>query len=142
MQAAVMRRLAPESRINCFDIVVRLLSWGFPEFTKKLLGPQFQAWTRCEKCLPHVVHLVKQARRYDILARDTQRYCDLLIRCSWLEISVSSDDTSLTGIGISMSENTIMSPEILLTSLSKHFPTKNQRYTLVQSTSLVLLTLT
>jgi hypothetical protein len=83
IQAAVMRRFAEQDKSKYFDVVVRILSWGFPDTWSQDVGHQFQAWTKCEKCLPHVDHLVKQAKRYKIRSQNAQLYGELLLRCSW-----------------------------------------------------------
>ncbi|KAJ9648289.1 hypothetical protein H2199_001142 [Coniosporium tulheliwenetii] len=64
VQAAVIRRLTDQHKSKYFDVVVRIISWGFPDTWSEDIGHQFGAWTKCEKCLPHVDHLVKQAERY------------------------------------------------------------------------------
>ena len=83
VQAAVIRRCTKEDQSKYFDVVVRILSWGFPETWSEDVGHQFQAWAKCEMCLRHVNHLVKQAKRYKILSQNPQDYGELLLRCSW-----------------------------------------------------------
>src|SRR6266446_391840 len=83
IQAAVIRRLNKEDQSNYFDVVVRILSWGFPDTWSEDIGHQFQFWKKCEICLPHVDHLVKQAKRHRIRSRNVQLYGELLLRCSW-----------------------------------------------------------
>ncbi|KAI9658288.1 MAG: hypothetical protein M1821_002421 [Bathelium mastoideum] len=83
IQAAVIRRLTRESQAKYFDIAVSFLSWGFPDTWSADIGHQHQAWIKCEKCLPHVHHLVKQAERFQIGPLNKQGYGELLLRCSW-----------------------------------------------------------
>ncbi len=68
-----------------FDAVVRILSWGFPDTWSRDVGHQFQAWEKCEKCLPHVHHLIVQRKRYQIETTNQQVYGELLLQCSWYE---------------------------------------------------------
>ncbi|KAH8813358.1 hypothetical protein F5884DRAFT_879629 [Xylogone sp. PMI_703] len=83
VQAAIVRGLKEDERSKYFDVIVRILSWGFPDTRSEDVGHQFHAWAKCEKCLPHVNHLVKQAKRYNIATKDPQLYGELLLRCSW-----------------------------------------------------------
>ncbi|KAG9248058.1 hypothetical protein BJ878DRAFT_532187 [Calycina marina] len=83
VQASVLRRLGENDRIKYFDTAVQMLNWGFPDTWSQDIGHQFQAWTKCDKCLPHVNHLTKQASRYKISPRNPQVYGELLLRCSW-----------------------------------------------------------
>lgn len=83
VQSAVIRRLTEGAQSNYFDVVVRILSWGFPDTWSEDIGHQFQSWTKCDKCLPHVDHLVKQAKRYNVSPHEVQLYGELLLRCSW-----------------------------------------------------------
>ncbi len=83
VQAAVMKRMSTEERTKYFDVAVRILRWGFPDTWSKDVGHQFQAWTKCEICLPHVDFLVKQAKQYDVNSTGLQLYGELLLRCSW-----------------------------------------------------------
>lgn len=59
IQAAVIRRLSNADRSKYFDFAVGILTWGFPDTWSEDIGHQFQAWTKCDKCLPHVVYLVR-----------------------------------------------------------------------------------
>jgi len=83
VQASVIRRLTESDRSKYFDATVRMLSWGFPDTWSQDIGHQFQAWTKCDKCLPHVNHLAKQAKKYKISSQNVQLYGELLLRCSW-----------------------------------------------------------
>ena len=83
VQTAVIRELNESACIRYFDASVRILTWGFPETWSKDIGHQFQAWTKCEKCLPHVNFLVKQAQKYKIKTSKPEIYGELLLRCSW-----------------------------------------------------------
>ncbi|KAF2234366.1 TPR-like protein [Viridothelium virens] len=83
IQATVIRRLTKDSQSQYFSAAVSFLSWGFPDTWSVDVGHQFQAWTKCEKCLPHVHHLVKLAGHYQIPVQDAQAYGELLLRCSW-----------------------------------------------------------
>jgi hypothetical protein len=88
VQAAVIRRSSESDRSRHFDAAIRILSHGLPDIWTKDTGNIFAAWTKdawtgYEKCLPHVVHLVKQAKKYGIHTSDAQRYGELLLPCSW-----------------------------------------------------------
>jgi hypothetical protein len=84
IQAAVIRNQTADDRQKFFDAAVNILSWGFPDTWSEDVGHQFQAWAKCEKCLPHVHYLVDQHERYKIKSSGPQRYAELLLRCSWL----------------------------------------------------------
>lgn len=105
-----MRRLSEGAQSNHFDIVVRILSWGFPDTWSEDIGHQFQSWTKCEKCLQHVDYLVKQAKRYKIRPQNVQLYGELLLRCSWYNIlhTKLSLNTPLTRTGIFTNEKCTM----------------------------------
>ena len=83
VQAVVMRRLTKEERSRYFDAAVCMLNWGFPDTWSKDVGHQMQAWTKCEKCLPHVNWLVTIAKKYEINSNKPEQYGELLLRCSW-----------------------------------------------------------
>jgi tetratricopeptide (TPR) repeat protein len=83
VQSVALSRLADSDRTACFDVVVKLLSWGFPDTWSKDVGHQIQAWKKCEKCLPHIDHLAKLVKRHSIRSDNGQRYAELLLRCSW-----------------------------------------------------------
>ena len=78
-----MRNQTDKETRQYFDTAVRILSWGFPDTWSEDVGHQFQSWTKCEKCLPHVHHLVGQRKLRGIVSDDPQRYAELLLRCSW-----------------------------------------------------------
>ncbi|KPM44898.1 hypothetical protein AK830_g1657 [Neonectria ditissima] len=83
VQSAVQKRLSESDNIKYFDAVVHMLCWGFPDHSSTDIGHQIAAWTRCEKCLPHVNHLVQLARLRGKNSGDRQKYADLLLRCGW-----------------------------------------------------------
>ncbi len=83
VQAAVMRRLANDERSKYFDAVARILTWGFPDTWTKDVGNQHQSWEISEKCLPHVLHLVKQKNEYDLRPADPDLYAQLILSCCW-----------------------------------------------------------
>ncbi|KAF2124109.1 TPR-like protein [Dothidotthia symphoricarpi CBS 119687] len=83
IQAAILRNQSPEIRKNIFHIVVCILSWAFPDTWSEDVGHQFQSWANCEKCLPHVNHLVAQREKHKIGLTSPQSYGELLLRCSW-----------------------------------------------------------
>lgn len=59
IQSAALRRLPAPDRPRYFDVVIQLLSWGFPDTWSKDVGHQINAWKKCEKCLPHIDHIAK-----------------------------------------------------------------------------------
>ncbi|KAF2477128.1 TPR-like protein [Lindgomyces ingoldianus] len=83
IQAATVRTQNDTDRERYFNAVVCILSWGFPDTWSEDVGHQFQAWANCEKCLPHVRHLVATREKYKIDISDSQSYGELLLRCSW-----------------------------------------------------------
>ncbi|CAM1507781.1 Fc.00g046290.m01.CDS01 [Cosmosporella sp. VM-42] len=83
VQSAVQKRLSESESIKYFDAVVHMLCWGFPNHSSTDIGHQIAAWTRCEKCLPHVNRLVQLAKYQGKNPGDRQKYADLLLRCSW-----------------------------------------------------------
>ncbi|RYP89134.1 hypothetical protein DL769_000182 [Monosporascus sp. CRB-8-3] len=62
VQSAVQKRLNESESIKYFDAVVHMLCWGFPDHSSTDIGHQIATWTQCEKCLPHVNHLVQLAK--------------------------------------------------------------------------------
>ena len=83
VQSAARRRLSEHDSMKLFDAAVHILCWGFPDHSKVDIGHQVSAWMRCEKCLPHVHHLVELSDNVVNKAGDKQKYADLLLRCSW-----------------------------------------------------------
>ena len=83
VQSAVRKRLDKHASARLFDAVVHMLCWGFPDHSSVDIGHQISAWARCEKCLPHVGHLVELAKRTVTTPLDRQKYADLLLRCGW-----------------------------------------------------------
>ncbi|RKK17490.1 hypothetical protein BFJ66_g1037 [Fusarium oxysporum f. sp. cepae] len=83
VQSAVQKRLSESESIKYFDAVVHMLCWGFPDHSSTDIGHQIAAWTRCEKCLPHVSHLVQVTKYQGKSPGDRQKYANLLLRCSW-----------------------------------------------------------
>ena len=83
LQAAIMRKLSTEVRVGYFDAVVGFLCWGFPDTFSKDIGHQHQSWEICEKCLPHVDHVVTVQERYSIVSSDMEAFSQLLLRCCW-----------------------------------------------------------
>ncbi|KAK5630391.1 hypothetical protein RRF57_006106 [Xylaria bambusicola] len=62
VQSTARNRLKELDSSRCFDAVVHMLCWGFPDHSKIDIGHQIASWTRCEKCLPHVRQLVELAK--------------------------------------------------------------------------------
>jgi len=83
VQSAARKRLDKPSTFKFFDAVVHMLCWGFPDHSSTDIGHQISAWSRCEKCLPHVNHLVELVKRYGASSANQQKYADLLLRCGW-----------------------------------------------------------
>ncbi|KAI1362000.1 P-loop containing nucleoside triphosphate hydrolase protein [Xylaria arbuscula] len=87
IQSTIRNRLTVVDSAKYFDSVVHMLCWGFPDHSKLDIGHQIASWEQCEKCLPHVRHLVELAKKHPKGAahgaRDQGKYADLLIRCSW-----------------------------------------------------------
>lgn len=104
----MIRRLSGGAQSNHFDVVVRILSWGFPDTWSEDIGHQFQSWTKCEKCLQHVDNLVKQAKRYKIRPQNVQLYGELLLRCSWYNTTGHILKTPLIRTGICTNEKCTM----------------------------------
>lgn len=83
IQTAVMRWMSVEERCKTFEAAVDILSWGFPDTYSADIGHQISAWARCEKCLPHIDHIVKQSKAYHVNSKDPQVFAELLLRCCW-----------------------------------------------------------
>lgn len=83
IQTTVIRNQSDADKAELFGSVIRLLNWGFPDTWSEDVGSQFRTWSQCEKCLPHVLHLVEQRDKYKVLPEDHQRYGELLLQCSW-----------------------------------------------------------
>ncbi|KAJ8131983.1 hypothetical protein O1611_g1641 [Lasiodiplodia mahajangana] len=87
IQSTTRKRLEEPETNKYFGSVVSMLCWGFPDHSKHDIGHQVSTWGRCEKCLPHVRHLVEIVKRYPRgvahITSDQTEYADLLIRCSW-----------------------------------------------------------
>lgn len=83
VQSAARNRLSQEERSRCFDTLVHLLCWGFPDHSRTDVGHQVAGWTRCEKCLPHVNRLVQLVKSQEGSPGNRQNYANLLMRCSW-----------------------------------------------------------
>lgn len=95
IQAAVMRRLTAEERTKCFGVAIDILTWGFPDTWSEDVGHQHQSWETSEKCLPHVLHLVKQKEQYRIAPIDADFFAQLLLRCCWYLYKRECYDTAL-----------------------------------------------
>jgi hypothetical protein len=83
MQAAVISNQTDFEKERYLKAVICVLSWSFPDTWSEDVGHQFQAWSKCEKCLPHVHYLIAQQRKYKIGLSNPQQYGELLLRCSW-----------------------------------------------------------
>ena len=95
IQAAVMRRLTAEERTVCFDTAINIITWGFPDTWSADVGHQHQSWETSEKCLPHVLHLVKQKEQYHLALVDADVFAQLLLRCCWYLYERECYDTAL-----------------------------------------------
>ncbi|OAX82520.1 hypothetical protein ACJ72_03130 [Emergomyces africanus] len=83
IQTAILRKMTSEERARILTITVTILSWGFPDTFSADVGHQVSSWDRCDKCLPHIDHLVRQVKFYSLEPRDKQAYAELILRCSW-----------------------------------------------------------
>lgn len=83
VQAAVMTRLSAAEKVEFVDKVIHVLGKGFPDTWREDVGHQFKAWSRCEKCLPHVSFLVKQCSKYKLHPSDPEAFAELILRCCW-----------------------------------------------------------
>ena len=83
IQAAVIRRMSSEERVQYFGTIVTLLCWGFPDTFSKDVGHQHQSWERSEKCLPHLGHVIERKKEFDIHPTHSQFFAQALLRCSW-----------------------------------------------------------
>ncbi|KAI1147262.1 P-loop containing nucleoside triphosphate hydrolase protein [Nemania diffusa] len=87
IQSTARKRLKEADNSKYFSCVVDILCWGFPDHSKLDIGHQISTWGRCEKCLPHVRHLVElvkaNSKGITHMTDDQPKYADLLIRCSW-----------------------------------------------------------
>ncbi|KAF2280328.1 uncharacterized protein EI97DRAFT_447867 [Westerdykella ornata] len=94
IHAAIIRNQSPETREVIFDVVVRILSWGFPDSLSRDVGHQFPSWANCEKYLPHVNHLVAHRKRHKIGLVKSERYGKLLLRHSWYQFALGCYDVA------------------------------------------------
>ncbi|UNI18783.1 hypothetical protein JDV02_005033 [Purpureocillium takamizusanense] len=83
LQSAIQGRLTKSESTRYIDLVVDLLCWGFPDHSSADIGHQIAAWSRCEKCLPHVNQLAHVAKAQGKRPGDPQRFARLLLRCGW-----------------------------------------------------------
>jgi len=83
VQAAVMRRLTEDEKVEYFDVAITILSNGFPNTWNTVTSHQFTAWAKCELCLPHVNFLIEQSKKYCLKARDPKKFSELILRCCW-----------------------------------------------------------
>lgn len=87
-QAEVMRNQTDVERGQNFSAVVRVLSWAFPNTWSQDVGHQIQTWENCERCLPHVRHLVEQHKRYGIKPERKREYGEPLLQCGWCDTPI------------------------------------------------------
>lgn len=92
-----------EERSKCFRASIQILTWGFPDTWSKDVGHQHQSWETSEKCLPHVLHLVKQKAEYHLTPTDADVFAQLLLRCCWYPYERECYDTALELIDESLS---------------------------------------
>ncbi|KAI9794605.1 MAG: hypothetical protein M1816_004492 [Peltula sp. TS41687] len=83
VQAAILKRLSTAEKVKYYDYAITMLSNGFPNTWNTVTSHQFTAWTKCEKCLPHVIFLVAQAERYQLHPTEPEAYAELIFRCCW-----------------------------------------------------------
>ncbi|KAL7919048.1 P-loop containing nucleoside triphosphate hydrolase protein [Trichoderma austrokoningii] len=83
VQSAARNRLNDTQSAKYFDAVVHMLCWGFPDHSSTDISHQFSAWSRCEKCLPHVYNLMQLAKHQKNHPGDRQQFAKLLLRCGW-----------------------------------------------------------
>jgi hypothetical protein len=83
VQTAVIRRMSNKEREAYFSAVVDILFPTFPDTYSADLGHQVASWTRCERSLPHLQHLVKQNEKFKVYAGNNQKFAELLLRCCW-----------------------------------------------------------
>jgi hypothetical protein len=83
VQAAVMRRLTKEEKIDYFDVAITILSNGFPNTWNTVTSHQFTAWAKCELCLPHVNFLIEKTKKHSLKASDPKMFSELILRCCW-----------------------------------------------------------
>ena len=92
LQLVMATNQTDKERAKFFDMAVLMLSCGFPDTWSEDKGHQIEAWSGCEKCLPHVHHLISQRGKFNINVGDTQNYGELLLRCSWYLIILISTE--------------------------------------------------
>ncbi|SPQ20350.1 72ddf52e-7113-4ff0-b348-42e636f23ca1 [Thermothielavioides terrestris] len=74
VQDAARTKLSEKERMEYFDAVIHMLCWGFPDHSSSDIGHQIAAWSRCEKCLPHVNHIAELAMQHKYRPGDKQKY--------------------------------------------------------------------
>ncbi|RHZ68953.1 hypothetical protein CDV55_102531 [Aspergillus turcosus] len=83
VQTAVIRRMSDKEREAYFGAVVDILFPTFPDTYSAELGHQVASWTRCERSLPRLQHLVKQNEGFKVYVGNNQKFAELLLRCCW-----------------------------------------------------------
>lgn len=83
IQSTVIHGHSDEEKKEYLATLIGLLSWGFPNTWSEDVGHQFKTWARCERCLPHVNHLLHFRGKNKIPLSNPQLYAELLLRCSW-----------------------------------------------------------
>ena len=83
IQSATLRRMTLDKRVARTDVMVKLLTWAFPDTWSVDVGHQISSWARAEKCIAHAVHLTVLRKSSAINIGDRKNYGELLLRCSW-----------------------------------------------------------
>ena len=83
IQTAVMNRLDLEEQVTYFDRCIKMLSNSFPNTWNAVTSHQFSNWSKYEKCLPHVMSLMRLSQKHNLPAGDPKLYAELVLRCSW-----------------------------------------------------------
>lgn len=85
VQAAVMRRASPFLRVKYLDAAIQILRHIFSQSPSDvvsfLVAWTHERWVLHERCLPHVLHLIKQCKKYDIRPSNTEDLLQLLTPC-------------------------------------------------------------
>jgi hypothetical protein len=75
--------MSTEDREGTFLLAMAIVAENFPDTYSADIGHQIASWKDCEKGLSHVRSIVDKGGEFKILEGKSQRFAELLLRCSW-----------------------------------------------------------
>lgn len=97
-----MRRATSSDRVKYLSAAIQILRQIFvgtgedADIVNFLKAWTTERWLRHERCLPHVIHLIRQCKKYNVQARDEDELISLLIPCEMYAELSSSPSAMLT----------------------------------------------